>query len=285
MCSSDLVRVLFISPESGTVVREVTIPDARGYDLALEVSAEAVFLAWLDDDAALQLARIPRAAATVERTTLPFGAAAFPALSWNGSSLLVTWNTMREIIGSPMRLVPDAVRAARVSGTLTLLDATPVLLEAVEGAGAMDESAPSAASDGQEWIVTWGVASSIRAARISDAGVRGTVSEIAHGEAPLVVRNGDRYSLAWSESIPPTGDLRRLFVADVVVADGRLGSTLPAVASVTPFFGHVSSVAAGANRAVGVAWHSASAPEFDFQASFRILGSFTGRRRSVRVPG
>ena len=95
-------------------------------------------------------------------------------------------------------------------------------------------------------------------------------------------------TLAWWRS-----ELRRrakakggfIELASVVVADGQLGSTSPAVASVTPFFGHVSSVAAGANRAVGVAWHSASAPEFDFQASFRILDSFTGRRRSVRVPG
>ena len=275
------VRVLYISPETGAVVQDVTVPDARGYDLALAVSAEAAFLAWLDDDASLELARIPRTAGTVERASLPVGAAAYPTLSWNGSSLLVAWNTMHLIIGSPTFTVPDAVYAARVSDTLAMLDPAPLLLDTVEGTPAMDASAPSAASDGHEWLVAWGSGSSVRATRVSAEGVRGAVTDMAPGEAPLVFRKGDRYALAWKESVSPSSDVRRLFLADVTIADDQLGVASPRTAALIPFFGDVSSAAGGADRDVAVAWAGASAPEFDWQASFRILDPGMARRRSV----
>jgi len=276
------VRVLYISPESGAVVRDVTVPDARGYDLTLAVSADAAFLAWLDDDSTLELARIPRAGGLVERASLPFGEAAYPALSWNGSSLLVAWNTMQVIIGSPTFVVPDAVYAARVSGTLALLDPEPLLLDTVDGTGAMDGSAASAASDGQEWLVAWGSSTGIRATRISAEGARGAVTDIAAGEEPLVFRKGDRYALAWSESVAPINAVRRLFVADLVAANGGLAVSSRSTAALIPIIGHVSSAAGGADRDVAVAWHGASAPEYDWQASFRILDPGVARRRSAR---
>lgn len=274
------IRVLAIAPASGTVVREVIVPDVRGSDLALEVSATATFLAWIDDHGTLQLARIAHATGIAERVSLPIEAA-YPALSWNGSSLLVAWNTMRVIVGSPTLIVPEAVHAARVDESLALLDPAPLLLENIAGTAAMEGSAPSIASDGREWFVAWGHDSRIHAATISAEGVPGSVLDLARGEMPLVIRNGDRYSLAWNEPFPETHVPRRLFVADVTPSDGQLAISSPSTAAVIPTFGRVSSVAGGANRHLAITWDSASAPEFDWQASFRIIDPATQRRRSV----
>ncbi|HEY0428140.1 MAG TPA: Ig-like domain-containing protein, partial [Pyrinomonadaceae bacterium] len=89
-----------------------------------------------------------------------------PSVAWNGQNWLVAWRTPRlnnqyniDVVG--VRIAPDGA----------ILDASPIVIGTSEASG--DTNYLDVASDGVNWVVTWGggyYESQIRAARIANNG-------------------------------------------------------------------------------------------------------------------
>jgi hypothetical protein len=127
-----------------------------------------------------------------------------PAAAWNGSSLLVVWNENIVPPGSPPIYYPLRTVAARVTGSLALLDPAPlVVAETEENHWDRILGAPSVASNGDDWLVVVDIgARDILARRVrSDGAAEGNGPErIAAGGAPVAAWDGTSYSVAWKDA-------------------------------------------------------------------------------------
>ena len=198
------IGVRSFSPATGATVAEVHVPAAARWreGLALTVSPDVAYVAWVDEaDHRVRATRISLGSRTVglPLAVSPVGmVAGYPALAWNGSMLLVAWNELRIPSGNLPATPALNVLAARVSGTLSLLDPAPLMIAATAGASLLGP--PSVASNGEDWLVVVGRDErDIIARRVLRGGnVEGAAaSTIARGVAPSVMWDGARYVLAF----------------------------------------------------------------------------------------
>jgi len=235
------IGVRYISPATGATVAQVYVP-ARAWEpdrLALAVSPDAAYVAWVDeDDHRVRATRVIRESGMADLPVVvsPEGMiAGYPAMAWNGSMLLVAWNELRVWSGNVPPTPALNVLAARVSSGLSLLDPAPLL---VATAGASVVSEPSVASNGVDWLVVSDLDErQLVARRVLRSGqVEGTAaSTIGEGAAPAVTWDGTRYAVAYKAggslvqpeyplllgALPATGALpamRRTLVATDVVS-------------------------------------------------------------------
>lgn len=245
------VGVRYIAPLTGATVAEGKVP-GEGWpaDLALATSPDATYL--LVADTRIRVTRIPSATHTPDPVPLAVSPEdmliGYPAASWNGSALLVTWT--EEYVhprADPPIWISRNVYAARMTAGLSLLDPSPLLLattRTVDGAPIEDLGAPSVASDGTDWLVaTTFQRENIIARRVGrDGRVKGNGPVvIGDGTDPVVAWDGTQYAVAWKEgndlqrtrglmlgALPATGPLE--VTKSVPVSRGTADST-PAIAA------------------------------------------------------
>lgn len=222
------IGVRYLAPSTGATVADLRVPVAYvGYGLALAVSPEATYLVY--DVGRIHVTRIPRATHVADPVPLAVSpeemGVSDPAAAWNGSSLLIAWNEVYYPPNvSPPLAIAIKIHAARVTGGLSLLDPSPLLVSS----GSADNqwashSAPSVASNGQDWLVVADLnAEDVIARRVSRNGIvdANAPAKIAAGLSPIVTWDGARYAVAWKEgdrdadkhpvmmaAVPPSGAL------------------------------------------------------------------------------
>lgn len=237
---SRFIGVRSISPATGATVAEVRVPAAASpwEGLALALSAEAAYVAWVEGaNRRVHATRVSLASGT---TDFPIAVspsrmvAGQPALSWNGSMLLVVWNELQISSGNIPATPALNVLAARVSSGLSLLDPAPL---AVAAAGGFVLGPPSVASNGEDWLVVSDRDERQLVARrvLRSGNVEGTgASTIGDGTAPAVIWDGRRYAVAYKSTalllgfLPATGalpTLERVLVSPEVVSPPSIART------------------------------------------------------------
>lgn len=252
------LRVRWIAPLTGATVAgtQLAVDDHLYFppELALAVSPDATYVVYTDYG--VHVMRIPHSTHTPDAVPLEvtddemFGAS--PAVAWNGSTLLVTWTEMHgDPRGpAPPLLYPVAIRAARVSAGLALLDPAPLLVTEVDPGD--DTIGPSSvASNGTDWLV---VASpyygeDVLARRVlSNGTVEGNAPvKIGDGTDPVVAWTGARYAVAWKETTVRVYE--RELVMAAVPRSGALVAIHREVVSDAVAFSRPSIVAAGGGEA------------------------------------
>ncbi len=207
------IGVRYIAPATGATVAETQISTTFVWQgLALATSPEATFVVYEEGDS-IRVVRIPHATHTpdpaplvVSPVDLPSGN---PAAAWNGSHLLVVW-TEEHLFSraDPPLVLSVGIYAARVTGGLSLLDPSPIVLEESDfesEGGVFDFSAPSVASNGEHWVVVADRdAEDVIAHRVLRNGTveANAPPKIARGRAPVVAWDGVRYVVAWYDANP-----------------------------------------------------------------------------------
>ncbi|HVE70073.1 MAG TPA: hypothetical protein VNI54_01795 [Thermoanaerobaculia bacterium] len=220
------IFVRWIDPVNETVVRAHDINENNPGDLALATIAEATYVAWIDDFSRVRLARIGNGVAGVVSVTPQDDEVvlANPALSSNGSALLVGWTENFHPFFDPPISVPAKVWAARVTPQLTILDTAPLL---VGDEPDIDAGPPAIASDGNDWLVVWdGDGLGVRARRVfRDGRLDGDAPTLlVKGFAPGIAFDGVRYAVAWQDLYGGGSDYRqRALRLGVIPATGSLG--------------------------------------------------------------
>lgn len=239
------IGVCNIAPATGAKFNATRFEAAVWNGIALAASPDAIYVVWADERVHLQ--EIPYSRTTPPALPIPISPgdmlAAAPAASWNGSTLLVTWNRMEYLAGTPPVSVATATLAARVTQGLDVLDAVPLVvtgdLDVYEGEVL---GVPAVASDGSGWLIVTGLARNrtghgVLARRVlSNGAVEGNGPErIATGAAPAVAWDGTRYAVAWKDganvlvaAVPGAGSL--------IASRGRLVATnaAPSALSIAP---------------------------------------------------
>ena len=128
-----------------------------------------------------------------------------PRAAWNGQEWLVVWNHLIPVVSQMQFPVYNSdVYAARLSGSLTLLDTQPIGLALSK----QDEISPLVASDGRDFLVVWSRRSYDAVAGLyfrrvrSDGSIGATSSPFATGpyEADSLVWSGSRYTVAYEST-------------------------------------------------------------------------------------
>jgi hypothetical protein len=220
--SGTQIGVRYIAPSTSATVADLRVSAANVWQgLALAVSPEATYLVYAD--ARINVTRIPHATHVADPVPLAVSPEDMgvdnPAAAWNGSSLLIAWN---EIYYPPNVSPPIAIaikiHAARVSGGLSLLDPSPLLVSSVsDDDGWGSHSAPSVASNGADWLIVADVnATDLIARRVSRNGLveANAPAKIGVGIGPVVTWDGARYAVAWKEG-SPNADKHQLVMAGV----------------------------------------------------------------------
>jgi len=204
--SGAFIGVRYIAPLTGATVAEAHVPVPpngwRGLNLA--VSPEATYVLYTDER--VRLTRIPHATHIPDAVPLAVSPenmiVADPAASWNGSTLLVTWNEVEFPRVDPPLAIGVTVLGARVTGGLSLLDPAPLTIATQSGIERSSHGAPSVATNGEDWLVVANVnADHVIARRVlSNGTVEGnTPATIAAGFSPAVTWDGARYAVAWRQ--------------------------------------------------------------------------------------
>jgi hypothetical protein len=196
--------------------------------VALAGDGSAMLIAWFADGG-IYAARVAADGAVLDATPLRVAPAALArnarriviAPGADGAFLIVWGGTIPGCLCSPT-IPPEAgpVRAARVTATLSLLDAVPIQVANV-GGGTLNADAPAAAWNGQEWLVVWNrafgdlmgpqpvIGQEIRGRRIARNGtlLDSTADQpgiliVRDGFAPAIAWNGAAYVFAWREGAP-----------------------------------------------------------------------------------
>lgn len=197
------IGVRSFSPATGATVAEVHVPAAPWWweSFALTVSPDVAYVAWVDEaDHRVRTTRVSLVSRTADLplAVSPVGMiAGYPAIAWNGSMLLVAWNELRIPSGNLPATPALNVLAARVSGSLALLDPAPLV---VATAGTSVLGPPSVASNGEDWLVAVDRDErQIVARRVLHSGNAegAAASTIAAGVAPSVTWDGTRYVIAY----------------------------------------------------------------------------------------
>jgi hypothetical protein len=136
----------------------------------------------------------------------PSGSQTGYAVAWDGTNYLVVWADVRGTTGSD-------IRAARVSPAGALVDATPIVVSAASA----DQTLPSVAFDGTNYLVVWqdqrvSADKDIRAARVTPAGVVLDLASIAISQPgnqvnPSVGFDGTNYVVVWEDQRNQISDI------------------------------------------------------------------------------
>jgi hypothetical protein len=199
-------------PRSSITVTRIdpTTGDARsalpicGNDMRIASNGSTTVAVWADCrdgisaamlDANGALASNPVTAGVVPAPQL--WAVAHPSLAWNGAAWLVTWEEQYALISSSYAYYQTfAIRAARLSGALTLLDTQPIALTPPTQTLF---SSSHLASDGHDFLAVWRDSTTIHTRPISASGVPSEDRTIAGVKSPQdLVWNGTSYSLAFA---------------------------------------------------------------------------------------
>jgi hypothetical protein len=195
------IGVRWIAPATAATVAEARMT-ADAYQIALAASPDATYVVFADQH--LRVARIPHTTRSFDPVTvavaehIPVSA---PAVSWNGSMLLVVWNQHFTPVPDPPWVPARQTFGARVTGGLSLLDPEPIVI-AEHGYERLVPGTPSVASNGRDWLVVSDLdGSNIAALRVPHDGAPDSngARRIAKGTNAVVTWNGEQYAVAWKE--------------------------------------------------------------------------------------
>lgn len=232
-----IINVRYIAPATGATVAEAQIPASVWQGLELETSPEATFVVY-EEQGSIRVARIPHATHTPDPSPLTVSPddllSANPTAAWNGSHLLIAW-TEEYFIPRANPPIPLSIRihAARVTGGLSLLDPSPILLAETNSEEDLSSfGPPSLASNGEDWLlVTTHDATDVLARRVLRSGMAegNAPTKIAQGLGSVVAWDGVRYVVAWYQG-PDTARELPLMVA-AIPANGALVATRRSLAA------------------------------------------------------
>jgi hypothetical protein len=199
-------QILHIDPRSGDVISRQTI---CGRSLRIAGGAGILNAAWIDcagDVVAGPLSSFPAIVAKPAYGSI----STYPSLAWNGSNWLVTWEEQYlDGLGPEpynFSFYTAAIRAARLSMWLTLIDTKPVEV-ATNGSGIIVDS--RVASDGSGFLVAWEslLNGEIHARRVASSGVTdGSDTVVMGGGIGNLLWDGKEYALGFYKSAPPYVD-------------------------------------------------------------------------------
>jgi MYXO-CTERM domain-containing protein len=197
------------------------------------------------------------------------GIVGVPAVAWNGSRYLVTWEVGGEIVG------------ARISSAGVLIDTTPIVIASAPGT----QRAPAASSDGSDFVVVWqdgrNGADDIYAARVSDAGavlepagIPVSTDALDEGEPAVAFANGD-YVVAWDRQ--GTVQAARVTTAGGVPASAQVTNAGAPVDNVELSFDGANLLVAWRTVAGGAIGGAILSPALGAGAPFAVLASGADR--------
>jgi hypothetical protein len=204
----------------GTLLQSHELAIGCAVDVTLAHGVDSSLLAWTDCSRVVRAVRIGSDGNVIESLPLTvtpstFGAGKL-ASAWNGSEYLVAFEELRPEPGPILwPIYRMNIRAARITGALTLLDAQPIAIAVSD-----DESDqwPSVTSNGDEFLVTWH-RDAVRAAHVTASGqvVESSPLVLGSGVMAETIFDGARYVVAWR--VPES--------AIVATHVGRAGEPLP----------------------------------------------------------
>jgi hypothetical protein len=155
-------------------------------------------LAWTSCDATIRAVRIGDDGNAIDSLPLTLTPrdmeAASLSAAWNGSEYLVAWEERFELPSVILfPLYRFNIRATRVSGALTLIDAQPIAI-AVSSDDNVSNSSPDVASNGDDFLIAWSSPSGIAAKHFNSPSAPIILGD---GTAPAVVWDGAHYLVAW----------------------------------------------------------------------------------------
>jgi hypothetical protein len=215
------LQIRFIT-QSGQILRKrLRVRDM--YTFAVGTGRGAAAVAWTDYGDRLRAARIDPQSLELDTPVLISTARAYaPRLASNGSETLVLWHRLDD------RSIPIAVEGARLSRSMTLLDAEPLVIGDLPGSA---ESNAVLASDGEGWLVSWYSSKSV-SLRVNRVLRNGSVPSgpegihVARGWQPALAFDGEAFGLVWREE--RTLHMTTITASDPLVIPGpTLVATIP----------------------------------------------------------
>jgi hypothetical protein len=222
------VEIRFIDTAGGVLSDALRIPGAYSY--AMANAGRATVIAWIDSEKRLWATRIDRLTRLTETPVAvsPAGMEAFdPAISWNRRETLIVWNEVASGYYYGPMMERLRIRGARLSNVFALIDTAPLLIGDARG---IEDFAPSAGSNGLDWLVTWSnEAGELRANRVFRNATLSSTSEgslLADAGSSEVTFDGTRYAVAFKHErnlavgfLPETGAIA--FSAHTNLGDTR----------------------------------------------------------------
>ncbi|HUR80005.1 MAG TPA: hypothetical protein VM733_04525 [Thermoanaerobaculia bacterium] len=256
------INLRWVDPASGNVVASQTIVEENTGPLALAATGDGAYAAWIDIEWRVRLARVTTGGAS-DVITVSEAEESFlngnPALSWNGSALLVAWTEDLYLNFDPPSTIPQRVFAARVTPSLNVIDTAPLLVgdEPKIAAGT-----PVIASNGNDWLVAWdGGGAGVRARRVSSNGTLegNDATLLTRGFAPSLAFDGVRYALTWQDLPAESNDYRqRGLRLGTVSASGPLGASFGQQIALLDNWPSPASIARAGNGRVVIAYNRVS---------------------------
>jgi hypothetical protein len=211
------IAIVRIDPATGARMASTAV---CGNGMRLARSGSATIAVWVDCSGSIDIASLDAngslargyvTLATYVTYGDPIGTT--PAVAWNCSEWLVTWDEKIGLVySSPFvhtDFITNAVRGIRLTDSLTPIDRQPILIP-FEGFRVNDESS-HLASDGNDFLYAWSSALSTHVRRISATGIPLDGVTLARGVVQDLVWDGEAYSLAYSTlTIPADLGLLRL---------------------------------------------------------------------------
>jgi hypothetical protein len=198
--STTIVR---IDPSNGATLATRTI---CGNDMRIASNGSATIAVWADCAGGIVTAFIdangaPSSIPVILGTGPNWVTEAHPAVAWNGTLWLVTWEE-QAVSGCPLEfflcpLTTVAIRGARLSDALTPIDTKPITIS--ENYNGSIESS-RLASDGHNFFAAWTDHGSVHARCISASGEALDDQRLFGGSGQDLIWDGAQYDLAFSTS-------------------------------------------------------------------------------------
>jgi hypothetical protein len=182
---------------SGAVLDSDPIIFGKGSYAALAFNGTTTVLAVSDADSAVRVIRLSAAATVIDTQTIASNSRISTSLAAaaNGSEFVVAWTEQN----GDAETSNDDIYAVRLTASGQPMDASPIVI----ANSAHDETAPTAASDGRDFVVAYRDGTNVALKRLLREGtvINGVSFASSGAPDPQIAFAGGRYLLTWGDLI------------------------------------------------------------------------------------